>query len=112
MDDFDVTLRKLAVRDERLAAAVLASDEESLVVSALDRKTHALVRIGGLVAVDAAPQSYAPCVEAARCEGASREEIVGVLVALIPVLGPPRVVSAAPKLALAIGYDLEAALER
>lgn len=111
MDDFDVTLRKLTVRDERLVATVLASDEESLVASSLDRKTHALVRIGGLVAVDAAPQSYASCVEAARCEGASCEEIVGVLVALIPVLGPPRIVSAAPKLALAIGYDLEAALE-
>lgn len=111
VETFDVTLRKLTVRNERLVGAVLASDEESLALSDLDRKTHALVRISALVALDAAPQSYASCVEAARCAGASAEEIVGTLVALLPVVGSPRVVSAAPKLGLALGYDLDAALE-
>lgn len=112
MDDFEVTLRKLTVRDDQFVNTVLGSDEVSLAASALDRKTHALVRIGGLIALDAAPQSYVTCVEAARCAGASAEEIVGALVALIPVVGSPRVVSAAPKLGLALGYDLDAALEQ
>jgi 4-carboxymuconolactone decarboxylase len=111
VDDFDVTLRKLTVRDERFVATVLGSEEASLAESGLDRKTHALVQISALIALDAAPQSYASCVDAARCAGASREEIVGTLVALISVVGTPRVVSAAPKLGLALGYDLDAALE-
>jgi len=112
VDDFDVTLRKLTIRDERFVSSVLGSDEASLTASGLDRKTHALARISGLIALDAAPQSYATCVEAARCAGASAEEIVGVLVALMPVVGSPRIVSAAPKLGLALGYDLDAALEQ
>lgn len=111
MEGFEVTLRKLTVRDERLVDAVLRSDDEGLAASGLDRKSRALVRIAALVAVDAAPQSYAPSVDAARSEGASCEEIAGVLVALLPVLGSPRVESAAPKLGLALGYDLDAALE-
>lgn len=112
VDDFDVTLRKLTVRDERFVGSVLGSDEASLAESGLDRRTHALIRISALIALDAPPQSYAPCVDAARCSGASNEEIVGTLVALVPVVGSPRVVSAAPKLGLALGYDLDAALEQ
>jgi hypothetical protein len=46
-----------------------------------------------------------------RC-GATDDEIVGCLVAVLPVVGVARVVSAAPKLALALGFDVEAALER
>lgn len=111
MEDFEGTLRRLAVRDERLADAVTRSDGESLALSRLDRRTRALVRIAALVAVDAAPQSYVPSVDAARGDGASAEEIVGVLVALLPVLGSPRIESAAPKLGLALGYDLDVALE-
>ena len=39
------------------------------------------------------------------------QEIVGVLIAVAPTVGLARVVSAAPELALAIGYDVDAALE-
>lgn len=111
MDDFEATLRKLTVRDERLYDAVLRNDVDGLAASGLDRRTRALVRIGALAAVDAAAQSYAPCIEAARAEGVTSEEITGVLVALLPILGSPRIESAAPRLGLALGYDLDAALE-
>jgi alkylhydroperoxidase/carboxymuconolactone decarboxylase family protein YurZ len=70
------------------------------------------VRIGVLATLDASAQSYVSCVEAARSHGATDEEIVGTLVAAMPVAGGAKVVSAAPRLALALGYDLEAALER
>ena len=40
--------------------------------------------------------------------GATEEEIVGVLVAVAPAVGLARVVSTAPRLALAIGYDIDA----
>ena len=36
---------------------------------------------------------------------------MGTLVAAIPIVGAPRVISAAPKLGLALGYDVDAALE-
>ena len=39
------------------------------------------------------------------------DEIVGTLIAVAPVIGLARVVSDAPELALALGYDVEAALE-
>jgi 4-carboxymuconolactone decarboxylase len=111
MDDFQVTLRRLTVRDDRFVNELLSSDETCAESSHLDAKTHALVRIGALIALDAAPQSYAACAEAARHAGASEEEIVGALVAALPIVGTPRIVSAAPKLGLALGYDLDAALE-
>ena len=40
--------------------------------------------------------------------GATESEIVGVLIAVAPAVGVARVVSTAPRLATAIGYDLEA----
>jgi 4-carboxymuconolactone decarboxylase len=111
MDDYQETLRRLTVRDDRFFASVLASDETCTESSQLDPKTHALVRIGALIALDAAPQSYASCAQAARYAGATDEEIVGALVATLAVVGAPRVVSAAPKLGLALGYDVDEALE-
>jgi alkylhydroperoxidase/carboxymuconolactone decarboxylase family protein YurZ len=43
--------------------------------------------------------------------GASEDEIAGVLLAIAPVAGLGRVVAAAPEVAIALGYDIEAALE-
>jgi hypothetical protein len=59
----------------------------------------------------AASPSYLCAVEAARAAGARDDEIVGCLLAVLPILGEPPVVSAAPKLGLALGYDVSAALE-
>jgi alkylhydroperoxidase/carboxymuconolactone decarboxylase family protein YurZ len=50
-------------------------------------------------------------VEAAFRAGASYDEIVGVLVAVLPIVGIARAVSAAPNLGLALGYDVSEALE-
>jgi hypothetical protein len=43
--------------------------------------------------------------------GATEDEIADVLVAIAPVTGLSRVVSAAPDVAVALGYDIAAALE-
>ena len=64
-----------------------------------------------MIAVDAAAQSYIPRIDSAHQAGASDEEIVGTLIAALPAIGAPRVVSAAPKIGLALGYDLDAAME-
>jgi len=46
-------------------------------------------------------------VDRATEAGATEAEIVGVLIAVAPALGLARVVSSAPRLAMAIGYDIE-----
>ena len=77
----------------------------------LDPKTLALVRLGALVAVGGAVPSYGAQADAAVNAGATVAEIVGVLVGVVPIIGLPCVVAAAPKLAMALGYDITGALE-
>jgi alkylhydroperoxidase/carboxymuconolactone decarboxylase family protein YurZ len=109
--DYKTTLRKLALRDDRYIEALLAREGMSAEESGLDSRARALVQIGALVAVDAAPPSYMSVAEEALAAGATREELVGSLIVLIPVVGVPRVVAAAPNLGLALGYDVVDALE-
>ena len=73
----------------------------------LDAKTLALVRIAALVADGGAVPSYGELADAAVDAGASAAEIVEVLVAVVPIVGLPCVVAAAPKLAMALGYDID-----
>ena len=84
---------------------------ENVLVSQLDAGQAALVRLGALVALDAALVSYIHVAAVAREAGITNEELVGTLVAVIPDVGGDRAVSAAHNLGLAIGYDVEAALE-
>jgi 4-carboxymuconolactone decarboxylase len=111
VEDYKITLRRLAVRDDRYIDTLLQNEATNAALSGLDNRAHALTQIGALVAQDAAPPAYMSAVEEALGAGASYDEIVGVLVALLPVVGVARVVSAAPNLGLALGYDVSAALE-
>jgi alkylhydroperoxidase/carboxymuconolactone decarboxylase family protein YurZ len=65
--------------------------------------------------VSAAIGSSAVCLEwsasRALAAGATKDEIADVLLAIAPAAGLGRVVSAAPGLAAALGYDIDAALE-
>jgi 4-carboxymuconolactone decarboxylase len=99
-------LRRLALNDEGVMASALADRDQW----GLDSKTHALVRLGALVSLGAASASYRLTVERAYAAGATDEEIIGVLAAVGPAVGFARIAAAAPDLALAIGYDVEAAL--
>ena len=111
MEDYKTTLRRLALRDDEYVESLLADERASAAVSRIEPRSHALVRIGALIAMDAAPPSYMSAIEAASEAGVSREEIVGTLIAVLPVVGAARVVSAAPNLGLAIGYDVGEAFE-
>jgi alkylhydroperoxidase/carboxymuconolactone decarboxylase family protein YurZ len=77
----------------------------------LDPKACALVRLGALLALDAGCASYQWGVQWALAAGATADEIVGTLMAVAPIIGVTRVVAAAPGFALALGYDVDAALE-
>ena len=75
--------------------------------SRLDARTFGLVRIATLIALDAPPASYAWQVANALDEGATPEEILGVLLAVAPQVGGPRVVAAAPEIMLALGLSID-----
>ena len=112
VDNHETTLTKLAIADDAYYQALLSGDANNVAESHLDDKTHALVRLGALVAIDATAPGYMWAVEHARRRGASDDEIVGCLIAALPAVGVASAVAAAPKLALALGYDVTAALER
>ena len=105
------TLRCLALNDKRFVGSVLGMDHDTVDVSGLDQKTHTLVRLGAQLAIDAAPSTYQSTIDMAFAAGASIDEVVGTLIAVAPTVGLARVVCAAPELALALGYDLDAAFE-
>lgn len=91
-------------RLRRLAFNQLPADIEA----SLDTKTLALVRLGALVAAGGgAVPSYGQLADDALSAGARVEEIVDVLLGVLPLVGPARVVAAAPALALALGFDTE-----
>lgn len=104
-------LSNLATNDERFVEEVLAMRLANIDASGLDPKTHALVGLAALIALDAAPASYRWSVGRALAAGATVDDVVGVLIAVAPAVGLVRVVSAAPEIASAIGYDVEQALE-
>ena len=76
----------------------------------LDPRTAALVQVAALAAIG----SPAVCLEwsasRALAAGATEDEVTGVLLAIAPVAGLGRVVTAVPGVADAFGYDIEAAL--
>jgi alkylhydroperoxidase/carboxymuconolactone decarboxylase family protein YurZ len=104
-------LRRLALHDEACIESVLAMRLKGDGGGGLDSKTHALVRLGALLALGAAAVSYQWTIEAALDAGATPEEILGTLVAVAPISGIARVVLATPEVALSIGYDLDVAFE-
>ena len=103
----EVLLRRLALNDEGAVQAVLAPDAAPPRVPVLDAKTHALVRLGALLAGDAETTSLRWMTELAYEAGATDDDIVGVLVAIGPSVGLAGLVREAPRLALAIGYDID-----
>ena len=111
MEDYQLTLCKLAVRDEQYIEALLQTDRANPTLAGIDERTHALIRIGALIALNVSAPAYMESVTKALAAGASREEIVGTLITLLPTVGVARVVTAAPNLGLAMGYDVADALE-
>jgi alkylhydroperoxidase/carboxymuconolactone decarboxylase family protein YurZ len=107
VDAVERLLRRLALNDEESVGMVLTSSPPPEGYPALVPKVDLLVRLGALLALDAATSTLRATVDRAIEAGATESEIVGVLIAVAPALGLARVVSSAPRLALAIGYDIE-----
>jgi 4-carboxymuconolactone decarboxylase len=108
--DYTEVLRLLAINDEHFVEECVTG--VGLESGKLDPKTLALVRLAALVAVGGAVPSYGAEADAAVSAGATAAEIVEVLVGVIPVVGLPSVVAAAPSLAMALGYDVSDDVEQ
>jgi 4-carboxymuconolactone decarboxylase len=108
----ELLLRGLAEGDDRSVRSVLVLTVNETIpgvapLRALSRRTAALVHLAALLATEASTTSLRWAVEMAREAGAGDEAIVEVLSTVASTLGWARVVAAAPRLALAIGYDIE-----
>ena len=77
----------------------------------LNGPTRALVVLGGALAAECPADRLRSLVDRAVVEGAAAEDVLAVLIAVAPIIGTARLVSVTPKLAYAVGYDIDLALE-
>jgi alkylhydroperoxidase/carboxymuconolactone decarboxylase family protein YurZ len=99
-------LGALTLGDPDLLAAGLEVRAEFQARSGLDARSYALVKLAAIMALDAPPASYLWQVANAIDAGATPEDLVGVLIAIAPQIGGPKLVAAAPELMVALGLSL------
>ena len=96
----------LALGDPELLGEGLELRAELQRKSGLDARSFALVKVAALMALDAPPASYLWQVGTALDAGVTPEDLIGVLRAIAPQIGGPKVVAAAPELMVALGLSL------
>jgi 4-carboxymuconolactone decarboxylase len=104
-------LRGLASGDQAMLRSVLAfgviePSSRRRPMRALEPATATLVNLAALLAAGASTTSLRWAVERALHEGADEQQILEVLMNVAATAGSARVVAAAPRLALAFGYDV------
>ena len=77
--------------------------------NSLSPRDYMLVRLAALIAVDAPPLSYVANAAAIEESGMTTEEIQGVMIAVAPVVGAPRVMSAGGHILRALGIAVAVA---
>jgi 4-carboxymuconolactone decarboxylase len=108
---FQETLRKLTMVDEGFVTDKAGLALGSAAASALDAKIATLLQVGASVTIGPSPVCLQWSVARAMAAGATEDEIADVLLAIAPVTGLGRIAAAAPDVAIALGYDVAAALE-
>jgi 4-carboxymuconolactone decarboxylase len=108
---FQETLRRLAMIDEGFIRDEAGLALGSAATSALDAKTARLLEVAASVTIGPSPVCLQWSVARAMAAGATEDEIADVLLAIAPVAGLGRIAAAAPDMAIALGYDVAAALE-
>jgi len=97
--------------DQQRLIELAAAGGASVLPAHLDPKTAAVARLAASVASGVAPAVYRQVAADALAAGASVDEIVDTMQVVAATVGLARVVAAAPELAYALGYDIDAALE-
>jgi alkylhydroperoxidase/carboxymuconolactone decarboxylase family protein YurZ len=100
--------RRMATQGESgaLLDALVSMTADSMERSSLDAQRLMLVRIAALAAVDAPPLSYLTNLEAAIDSGITADEVEAILIAVAPIIGTPKAVAAASKIARALGIRI------
>ena len=91
----------------RLASGHEVSLQEALVAPALDRRTRLLVQLAALLSVGAPTETIQWAVELAAAAGVDDEAVIAAFEAVAPIAGAARSVQEAPRLALALGFDVQ-----
>jgi len=77
--------------------------------NSLSPRDYMLARLAALVAVDAPPVSYFASASAIEESGLTTEDIQGVMIAIAPVVGGPRVMAAGGHILRALGIAIAVA---
>ena len=93
----------MATGDSPVLDALLEINATALDRADLDPVTMLLVRIAGLAAVDAPATSYLMHIGPAVQAGVKFEQVQDVLVTIAPIVGAPRVLTAAQNITDALG---------
>jgi alkylhydroperoxidase/carboxymuconolactone decarboxylase family protein YurZ len=104
-------LQDIALHLQHRLSLLFGMSTPTAAQTGLDPKSHALVCLGVLHAVDAADATYQAYVSRAIAAGCTQSEVVGTLFAVATLVGEVRTVSCARPLALALGYDVDAAID-
>jgi alkylhydroperoxidase/carboxymuconolactone decarboxylase family protein YurZ len=90
---------------DTLAAMTVASVDHN----SLSPREYMLARLAALIAMDAPPLSYVANAAAIEESGITADEIQGVMIAVAPVVGAPRVMSAGGHILRALGIAVAVA---
>ncbi len=74
--------------------------------SSISPRDFMLARLAALIAVDAPPASYLANSPALEEAGLTSEDVQGIMIAIAPVVGTPRVVSAGGQILRALGFAI------
>jgi alkylhydroperoxidase/carboxymuconolactone decarboxylase family protein YurZ len=105
-DDLSALAKRL-----RTIAQLRRSSRVDPASEGLDRRVSALIDVGAALAMSSPPSTFRSLVDQAMAAGGTPEEVLGALLAVAPTIGAARTVANTPALALALGYDIDAALE-
>jgi alkylhydroperoxidase/carboxymuconolactone decarboxylase family protein YurZ len=111
MVDRDELFRRLTLGDASYLEILIRERASLPAGHRLDPTGEVLVKIGALAATDGSGSTWQRTIAAALDAGLTTDQVIDALAVLTPVLGMTRVVEIAPKLALAVGLDVDAMLE-
>jgi 4-carboxymuconolactone decarboxylase len=98
----------LAVGDVDILNEAVSIREAEPQSTGLDPVTFGLVKIAALIALDSPSASYLWQIANVLDAGVTPAEILGVLRAVAPQVGGPRITAAAPEIMAALGLSLPA----
>jgi alkylhydroperoxidase/carboxymuconolactone decarboxylase family protein YurZ len=99
--------KKDTMSDRPLRDTILDMTAASFTNTSLPDREVMLARIAALAAVDAPPSSYLMNLAVAQDLGLTLEDVQGILVAIAPITGGPKVVTATGAILSALGFAID-----